>query len=231
MSLLCWGLHIWLKYSRWGLSAEHRDRIIPHPAGHSALEAAQDMVDLLGCEGPLLVHGQLPIHPQVPCGSAPSLHSPVCTDSRSYHNPGARPCIWVNWTSWGSPGPTAQASLGLSQWHPVPQMYQLHHAAWRHLQTCWGCTWSYCWLMKMLKSTSPSTDPWGTPLLTDLHPDTEALVTILWVQSQFLIHWTAPPIQSIPFHFGEKNAMGDSVSFQFGEKAVMRDCGLLLKSR
>jgi len=38
-------------------------------------------------------------------------------------------------------------------------------------------------LMKKLKSTCPSTDPWGIPLVTDLHPDTEPLITTLCVQS------------------------------------------------
>ena len=35
-------------------------------------------------------------------------------------------------------------------------------------------------LLKILKSISPSTDPWGTPLITDLHRDIEPLTTILW---------------------------------------------------
>lgn len=30
-------------------------------------------------------------------------------------------------------------------------------------------------LMKMLQSTASTSDPWGTPLVTDLHPDTEPL--------------------------------------------------------
>jgi len=33
----------------------------------------------------------------------------------------------------------------------------------------------------MLKSTGPSTDPWGTPLVTDLHLDIEPLNTALRV--------------------------------------------------
>ena len=37
-------------------------------------------------------------------------------------------------------------------------------------------------LLKILKCISPSTDPWGTPLITDLHSDTEPLSTTLWVQ-------------------------------------------------
>jgi len=32
-------------------------------------------------------------------------------------------------------------------------------------------------LIKMLKNTGPKTDPWGTPLVTGFHPDTEPLIT------------------------------------------------------
>ena len=35
---------------------------------------------------------------------------------------------------WSCPGPYG--------WHLVPQVCQLHHSAWCHLQTCWGCAWS-----------------------------------------------------------------------------------------
>jgi len=34
---------------------------LPHPAGHASFDAAQDTFDLLGCEGTLLAHIQLPI--------------------------------------------------------------------------------------------------------------------------------------------------------------------------
>ena len=45
-------------------------------------------------------------------------------------------------------------------------------------------------LMKIYKFASPSTDPWGTPLTTDLHPDTEQLTTTLWMWfcNQLLVH-------------------------------------------
>jgi len=45
-------------------------------------------------------------------------------------------------------------------------------------------------LLSLLSSTSPSSDPWGTPLIIDLYLDTEPSTTPLWVQShyQFLIH-------------------------------------------
>ena len=36
-------------------------------------------------------------------------------------------------------------------------------------------------LMKILNSTGPNTDLWGTPLVTDLHLDIELLTTTLWM--------------------------------------------------
>ena len=46
--------------------AEGQDHL-PHSAGHTALDAAQDTVGFLGCEDTILAHIQLPIHqyPQV----------------------------------------------------------------------------------------------------------------------------------------------------------------------
>jgi len=42
-------------------------------------------------------------------------------------------------------------------------------------------------LIKILNETGPSTDPWGTPLVTGHQLDLTAFVTILWAQpsSQF----------------------------------------------
>ena len=50
-------------------------------------------------------------------------------------------------------------------------------------------------LIRMLKSTGPRTDPWGTLLVPGLHPDTDPLIKTLWLcpASQFLIHWTVHP--------------------------------------
>ena len=41
-----------------------------------------------------------------------------------------------------------------------------------------------------MKEYWSSTEPWGAPLITDLHPDTEPLTTTLWSQfcSQFFVH-------------------------------------------
>ena len=50
-------------------------------------------------------------------------------------------------------------------------------------------------LMKLLKNTDPKTNPWGTPLVTGLHPDKEPLITTLWLHpaNQFLIHQAVHP--------------------------------------
>lgn len=65
--------------------------------------------------------------------------------------------------------------------------------------------------MKMLKSSSPSTDPWVTPLITDHHLDIEPLIATFWVwsHSQFLVHQVvyAPN----PYLSNEKDVMGDYV--------------------
>jgi len=54
-------------------------------------------------------------------------------------------------------------------------------------------------LVKILKSTSPSTDPCGAPLVADLHPDMKALTTTLWGEShnQILIHPTNPYLSNL----------------------------------
>ena len=76
-------------------------------------------------------------HPPLPPspvwqGCVLSLHPLVCTDSGSCHDPGARSCTGVYWTSRGLPGPTACACLGLSEWYPVRQVCWPHHTAWYH---------------------------------------------------------------------------------------------------
>jgi len=69
-------------------------------------------------------------------GCALSLHSPPCTDSRGCLNPGARlGFVEPHEVPWAH----CSACLGPSGWHPVPWVCQLHHTAWCHLQTCWGC--------------------------------------------------------------------------------------------
>ena len=55
-------------------------------------------------------------------------------------------------------------------------------------------------LRKALKSTDPKADPYGTPLVTGLHPDMEPLITALWLQSanHSLIHQSMLQIHTIP---------------------------------
>ena len=84
-------------------------------AGHTSFDAAQDTTGFLACEGTLLVRVQLDIHPRhFLQGCAPPSHPPACTDSRGCRDSGARPCTWICWTSWSSPGPTARACPGFS---------------------------------------------------------------------------------------------------------------------
>jgi len=53
--------------SRWGLTRAKGQNPLPRPAGHAALDAAQDTVGFPGCQGTLPAHGELLIHqyPQV----------------------------------------------------------------------------------------------------------------------------------------------------------------------
>ena len=72
--------------------------------------------------------------PQVPSSlSQPScsqsLHPPACIDARGCPDPDAGPCTCICGTSWGSHGPTSQACLGSSRWHPIPQACQLQRSA------------------------------------------------------------------------------------------------------
>lgn len=85
------------------------------------------------------------------------------------------PCTCICWTSWGSSEPTAQACVSPSRWHPVPSVCWLHCSPWFHLQGSLRLYWIplLMKLMKKLKSIGVSTDPWGTLLITDLHPGIE----------------------------------------------------------
>jgi len=50
-------------------------------------------------------------------------------------------------------------------------------------------------LTKVLKSTDAKAEPWGTPLVTGLHPHVEPLITTLWLRSAnpSVIHQTVHP--------------------------------------
>lgn len=53
-------------------------------------------------------------------------------------------------------------------------------------------------------SASPSTDPWGMPLITGLHLDMKTLITTPYPP-------TGPSIRSMPLHFRDKDAVWDGV--------------------
>jgi len=118
----------------------------PHPAGHTAGDAAQGMVGLLGCEQTLLGHAQLFINQQHQAllsraALNPFIPQPILilgiapTEVQGHY-----PC----WISWVSHRPTSRACPGPSGWHCIHSACRLHHSAWCHLQTCWGCTRSWC---------------------------------------------------------------------------------------
>ena len=78
------------------------------PAGHTAVDAAQDMAGF-GLWGhsagshPVAIHQ----HPQVLFSRAvlpPCTPQLVLLVGVTMTHPGARTCIWICWTSWGSPG-------------------------------------------------------------------------------------------------------------------------------
>jgi len=147
MSFLHWGLHIWTQYSRWSLTSI-KQRSFPSTCwlclfwcspGYSWLSRLQEYIA-----------GSCPIcYPPAPIclfyqGCALSFHPLVLIDNEVCHNPGARPCPYICWTSWGSPGLTARACLGLSGWHPVHQECWQLCTAWCHLQICWVSTQFHC---------------------------------------------------------------------------------------
>lgn len=63
-------------------------------------------------------------------GCTLSLHPLICSDGRGNRDPGATPCTWICWISWGSPGPTAHACL--SGWHPISWAHQLLGVIYKH---------------------------------------------------------------------------------------------------
>jgi len=54
--------------------------------------------------------------PPVPFGRAVLSSSPSYSEGGGCYNPGARPGVWIRWTSRGPPGPTAQP-VWVSEWH------------------------------------------------------------------------------------------------------------------
>ena len=67
-------------------------------------------------------------------------------------------------------------------------------------------------LIKVLKSTGPKTDPWGTLLVTSLYLGIELLTATLCVAIQPIPYPpSGPPIISISLHFGDKDVMWNHV--------------------
>jgi len=123
-----------------------------------------------------------------------SLRSPAYISCGSCLNLGARTCTWMCWISWDSLGPTAQACLGLSEWHPSGVLTSSHSLVSSANLLRVHLSQMSMSLMNMLKSIGPSTDPLGTWPITDLHLDTVSLTTTLWTQScsPFFIHNSQP---------------------------------------
>ena len=128
-----------------GVSPERQNHL-PLPAGHSAWDAAQDVVGLLGCERTLVCHAELLVnqHSQVLLSRAtlsPLIPQPVLIV-------GAAP-IQVHNLALGLVKPHQTRTGPLLQPVQVPLNGILSfwcinctHSAWCDPQTCWGCTWS-----------------------------------------------------------------------------------------
>jgi len=97
---------------------------LPQPAGHSSLDAAQDMVGLLSCEWTLVAHIKLLIHqdPHVLLSRAalhpfipqPVLIAGVAPIQMQDFALGLLELCEVD-------GPTSQTCPDPSGWHPIPQ--------------------------------------------------------------------------------------------------------------
>lgn len=108
-------------------------------------------------------------------------------------SPGAE--FWTScWNWWDSSQPICLACWGLSGWQHNLIANQLLVPVLCPLQTCWGCTLPYNsdHYEEVLYGTGPSTNPWGTPLVTCLQTDFAPLNAELWSQpfSQFSIYFT-----------------------------------------
>jgi len=174
------------------------------------LDAAQDMVAFLGCEGTFLVHVQLP-STSIPKSFLAELSS-ILSSSILYWqwgllHPRWKSWMWTYWPSWGSPGPTVQACLGLLGLasHPsgmltVPHCLVLSTNLLRVCSTLLSMS-----LMKIFKSTGPSTDQspsrhWAI--------DRHSLGMVLQLVPCVLNTLT---VKSMYFQFGRRMLWGDCV--------------------
>lgn len=141
-------------------------------AGHPSFEAAHNAAGLPEPVGlcPAFCPWELP---------NPSLQG--CTQWVHLPSPGAAPCSLTCWTSWGSQGPSSQVCPGPLDGIPffscINGTAQLHVLC-RLAEDTFDLTVS---LIKVLKSTGPKVESWGTPLITGLHLDTEPLTKALWL--------------------------------------------------
>ena len=141
------------------------------------------MVGFLGCEGTLLAHVQLPIHQYPQCRAVLNPFIPQLVlavrvaltqvqdlalgfvEPHEVHlDPLLKPAL-------------VPLDDILSLWciNCTPQLGVIRKLAEGALDPSVNVS-----VMKILKSIIPSTDPRGTPLVTDLHPDAEPFITTLW---------------------------------------------------
>ena len=197
MFLLYWGLHIWMQYSRWGLtSTEQRGRITPSPCWPCCFGYSPGYGWLSVLQGSIAFHVQLASH-----------HNPQVFFSRAALNPStSQPVLMVGVAT--TPGARSYTfcfvephevhlgpllSLSRSLWmasHPSVVSTTLHSLVSSANLLRVHLTQLSMSLMKILKSTGPSSDHCGMPLVTDLHPDMKPLTTTLWTRScsQLFIH-------------------------------------------
>ena len=126
--------------------------------------------------------------------------------------PSTRPnCSESYWTSCGSHGPTSQACSGPSGWHPFPPVCWLHHTAWHHQQTCWGCTRSHCPRHGQRCQTAP------VPILTPENTTCYCSPLGHWAIDHNSLRVT---IQPIPYPLSGPSVK--SMSLQFRDRSALQ---------
>ncbi|KAK4817624.1 LOW QUALITY PROTEIN: hypothetical protein QYF61_021527, partial [Mycteria americana] len=162
-----------------------------HPAGHTIPDTSQDAIGLLGHLGTLLAHIQLAVdqHPQVlfhwaafqPLFPKPvALHGVVVTQVQDLALSFVEPHT-IDLSPWIQPVQVPLAFLPSSR-STLP--HNLVSSA--NLLRVHSIPLSRS-LIKILNRTGPSTEPWGTPLVTGRQLDLTPFTTTLWARpsSQF----------------------------------------------